>query len=170
MDYEEFLKVYNCPESFKQLDEDLSRFDEIDLDRLRKAGDAKHWKTEATIHYVVKDQKIYTKRLGKITDFKMFTDGILHSLLRKVRLPNVEFIFNVGDWPLEKNLKDPLPVFSWCGSNKTADIIFPTWDQTKNSRLVMNRVTIDIMAVQQKSGENPKWEDKIEKALFRGRD
>ena len=35
-----------------------------------KSGDEKRWKTEATIHYVIKDQKLYTKRLGKITDFK----------------------------------------------------------------------------------------------------
>ena len=51
----------------------------------------------------------------------------------------MEFVFNVGDWPIEKNLDNPLPVFSWCGSGKTADIIFPTWDQTKNTRLALAR-------------------------------
>jgi len=51
----------------------------------------------------------------------------------------MEFVFNVGDWPIEKNLDHPLPVFSWCGSGKTADIIFPTWDQTKNTRLALAR-------------------------------
>ena len=52
----------------------------------------------------------YSKRLGTITDFKMFVDGMLHSLLRKVKVPDVEFVFNVGDWPIERDLKNPLPV------------------------------------------------------------
>ena len=83
---------------------------------------------------------MYSKRLGEITDFKMFVDGMLFSLLRKVKLPNVEFLMNVGDWPLEMNLKNPIPIFSWCGSNITSDIVLPTWDQTKNTRLALHRI------------------------------
>ena len=49
---------------------DLSNFKIINLDDLMKAGNEKRWKTEATIHYVIKDQKLFTKRLGTITDFK----------------------------------------------------------------------------------------------------
>ena len=100
----------------------------------------------------------------------MFVDGMVRSLLRKVKLPDVEFIFNVGDWPIEKNLRRPLPIFSWCGSNKTADIILPTWDQTKNTRLAFSRVTADISFIQHKTGEVASWDDKVPKALFRGRD
>jgi len=167
---EDFYKAYNCPETFDQLEEDFLPFlSGIDLRELWKAGNEKRWGTEATIHYVIYNQKVYTKRLGKITDFKMFVDGMVHSLLRKVKLPNMEFVFNVGDWPIEKNLDNPLPVFSWCGSGKTADIIFPTWDQTKNTRLALARVTTDITYVQQHTGAK-KWKDKIPKALFRGRD
>ena len=129
MELDEFYTAYNCPASFKQLDADLAHFESIDLDMLKTAGDNKKWRTEATIHYVIKDQQMYSKRLGTITDFKMFVDGMMHSLLRKVKVPDVEFVFNVGDWPIERDLAEPLPVFSWCGSNKTADIIFPTWDQ-----------------------------------------
>ena len=129
MELDEFYAAYKCPAYFKQLDADLAHFETVDLDKLKTAGDNKKWRTEATIHYVIKDQQIYSKRLGTITDFKMFVDGMMHSLVRKVKLPDVEFVFNVGDWPIERDLADPLPVFSWCGSNKTADIIFPTWDQ-----------------------------------------
>jgi len=74
----------------------LSHYGIIDLDELAAAGNNKHWGTEATIHYVVKNQKIYTKRLGKITDFKMFTDGILFSLLRKVQIRVFHFCFGGG--------------------------------------------------------------------------
>ena len=28
----------------------------------------------------------------------MFVDGMLHSLVRKVKTPDIEFVFNVGDW------------------------------------------------------------------------
>ena len=67
-------------------------------------------------------------------------------------------------------MSDPLPVLSWCGSNKSADIIFPTWDQTKNTRQALYRITADITYVASRAGEAPKWEEKWEKALFRGRD
>ena len=82
-----FLKnyeAYSCPETFDQLEEDFKPYlSGIDLRDLWHAGNAKRWGTEATIHYVIYNQKVYTKRLGKITDFKMFVDGMIHSLLRK---------------------------------------------------------------------------------------
>ena len=43
LDYEEFLKIYNCPESFPQLDEDLDRFEIVDLDKVKSAGYNKQW-------------------------------------------------------------------------------------------------------------------------------
>ena len=67
----------------------------IDLRELWKAGNEKRWGTEATIHYVIYNQKVYTKRLGKITDFKMFVDGMVHSLLRKGR-NEIENLVNLG--------------------------------------------------------------------------
>ena len=82
--FDEFIDVYQCPDSFPQLDEDMAHFQTVDLAELAAAGNARRWKTEATIHYVIKDQQIYTKRLGTITDFKMFTDQILLSLTKKV--------------------------------------------------------------------------------------
>ena len=64
---------------------------------------------------------------------------MLLSLLRKIELPDVEFIFNLGDWPLEDNFENPLPIFGWCGSTEQTDIPLPTWDQTKNSRHALFR-------------------------------
>ena len=94
LDYDEFLTTYNCPASFSQLDEDFKRFPEINLKKLLSEGKRKRWGTEATVHIVIRDQKLYVKRLGRITDFKMFVEGILFSLLRKVKIPDVEIIFN----------------------------------------------------------------------------
>ena len=93
-EYEEFLSEYNCPAKFSQLEEDFKRFPQINLEELFLEGKRKRWRTEATVHFVIRNQKLYVKRLGSITDFKMFVEGILFSLLRKVKLPDVEFIFN----------------------------------------------------------------------------
>lgn len=59
----------------------------------------------------------------------------------QVRVPDVEFFVNLGDWPLEK--RQPAerihPIFSWCGSNNTRDIVMPTYDLTESVLETMGR-------------------------------
>jgi hypothetical protein len=70
----------------------------------------------------------------------MFMDNILLSLSRKTRLPDTEFLINLGDWPLiKKNVKPVIPMFSWCGSHQTADIVMPTYDITEATLECMGR-------------------------------
>ena len=105
----EIKKAYNCPETFDQLEEDFLPFLEgIDLRELWRAGNEKRWGTEATIHYVIYNQQVYTKRLGKITDFKMFVDGMIHSLLRKGRNKKLN-LFNIGRSVLGRLDRSPRP-------------------------------------------------------------
>jgi hypothetical protein len=85
------------------------------------------------------------------------------SLLRKVNVPDVEFLFNVGDWPVSREF----PVFSWCGSEESSDIVVPTWDQIKTTLLSMSKINVDILTMQL-NGKS--WESKIPKGFFRGRD
>ncbi|KAL0161896.1 hypothetical protein M9458_041292, partial [Cirrhinus mrigala] len=89
-----------------------------------------------------------------------------------VRLPDVEFYINVGDWPMEnRKVSDkpgPVPIISWCGSTDTRDIILPTYDITHSSLEAMRGVTNDLLSVQGNTG--PVWSDKTDKAFFRGRD
>ncbi len=61
----------------------------------------------------------------------------------QVVLPDMEFFLNLGDWPLEhRGLKDnPLPIFSWCGSEETRDQILPTYDVTESTLETMGRYT-----------------------------
>lgn len=66
-------------------------------------------------------------------------DSILLSLARKVRLPDIEFYVNLGDWPLVPKNKEPLPIFSWCGSEDTYDIVMPTYDITESTLENMGR-------------------------------
>lgn len=69
----------------------------------------------------------------------MFMDAILLFITRRVRLPDLEILVNLGDWPLIKdkisiNGKQILvPMFSWCGSEDTWDIVLPTYDITESS-------------------------------------
>lgn len=66
-------------------------------------------------------------------------DSVLLSLARKVILPDVEFFMNLGDWPLVPKKKLIYPIFSWCGSDETADILLPTYDIAESSLESMGR-------------------------------
>ena len=59
----------------------------------------------------------------------------------QVALPDMEFFVNLGDWPLEKRSanENPLPIFSWCGSDETRDIVMPTYDHTESVLECMSR-------------------------------
>ena len=57
----------------------------------------------------------------------------------QMRLPDLELIVNLGDWPLNKNKMAAFPVFSWCGSPETRDIVWPTWDLMKSTIMGMDR-------------------------------
>lgn len=171
----QFYDEYKCPAVFEQLDSNFDAFKgNFDLDELLVAGKEKRWINgghgEATAHIVIKDQRLYVKDLGTIMGFRPFLTSMLLSLLRKVSLPDVEFIFNLGDWPLEDNFESPLPIFGWCGSTEQTDIPLPTWDQTKNTRHSLYRERKDIQYIEQSSGNMTAWENKKEIGYFRGRD
>lgn len=95
-------------------------------------------------HYVVKANQIYRDCYGKHVGFNMFSDNIMLSLSRKVHLPDMEFAMNLGDWPLVHKDSEPLPVFSWCGSNETIDIVLPTYDLTESTLENMGRYVMMI--------------------------
>lgn len=73
-----------------------------------------------------------------------------------MRLPDVEFYLNVGDWPMEKRnvgeVPGPVPVISWCGSTDTRDIILPTYDISHSTLETMRGVTNDLLSIQGHTG------------------
>ena len=70
-------------------------------------------------------------------------DAILLSLARKVYLPDFEFFSNLGDWPLmNEKEKFRYPLFSWCGSKISEDIVMPSYDLTESSLENMGRWVI----------------------------
>ncbi|KAM8854635.1 protein O-glucosyltransferase 2 isoform 2-T2 [Spinachia spinachia] len=88
----------------------------------------------------------------------------------QVQVSDMEFFVNLGDWPLEKRKATERihPIFSWCGSNNTRDIVMPTYDLTESVLETMGRVSLDMLSVQANTG--PPWPEKNATAFWRGRD
>ncbi|KAL7881275.1 hypothetical protein AOLI_G00081230 [Acnodon oligacanthus] len=163
-------KHMHCPSSFPQIQRDLSAFPRVDLEHNAHEIPQRFGQRQSLCHYTVKDNKVYIKTYGEHVGFRIFMDAFLLSLARKVRLPDVEFFVNLGDWPLEKrrtsgNLH---PIFSWCGSNDTRDIVMPTYDLTESVLETMGRVSLDMMSVQGNTGLP--WAEKNGTGFWRGRD
>ncbi|CAJ1071333.1 protein O-glucosyltransferase 2 [Xyrichtys novacula] len=160
----------HCPQSFPQIDRDLDFFASVDPDRNAQEIPERFGQKQSLCHYTVKDNKVYVQTFGEHVGFRIFMDAILLSLTRKVRLPDVEFYVNLGDWPLEKrkSSENLHPIFSWCGSNNTRDIVMPTYDLTESVLETMGRVSLDMMSVQANTG--PPWSEKNATAFWRGRD
>lgn len=94
-------------------------------------------------HYVIKDSEIYNKCYGKYVGFKTFMNDILLSLQKKVKLPDLEFFVNLGDWPLVTQKNEIYPIFSWCGSTESYDIVMPTYEITVSTLENMGRYCIE---------------------------
>uniref|UniRef100_A0A8C9S0D9 Protein O-glucosyltransferase 2 n=1 Tax=Scleropages formosus TaxID=113540 RepID=A0A8C9S0D9_SCLFO len=165
-----WLKHMRCPDSVPQIEQDLSYFPSVDPDHLAQEVPRRFGRRQSLCHYTIKDNQIYIKTHGEHVGFRIFMDAFLLSLSRKVKLPDVEFFVNLGDWPLEKRKPSEKlhPIFSWCGSSDTRDIVMPTYDLTESVLETMGRVSLDMMSVQVNTG--PPWEEKNSTAFWRGRD
>uniref|UniRef100_A0A8C8S7Z0 Protein O-glucosyltransferase 3 n=1 Tax=Pelusios castaneus TaxID=367368 RepID=A0A8C8S7Z0_9SAUR len=172
-DSQTWQNILSCPSQEPQVTKDFTSFPTIDLQQMLHEVPTRFGQTRgAIVHYTVLNNHIYRRSLGKYTDFKMFSDEMLLSLARKVRLPDVEFYLNVGDWPVEHRTVDdtpgPIPVISWCGSMDSRDIVLPTYDITHSTLETLRGVTNDLLSIQGNTG--PFWHNKTEQAFFRGRD
>ncbi|XP_072936890.1 protein O-glucosyltransferase 2-like [Epargyreus clarus] len=169
-DFNAWLNKYGCTQSYDQINNDLKSFENVDMKEQVKKIVEKYHKPESTsfCHYVIKNNKIYRDCYGKHIGFNMFADNILLSLSRKVMLPDMELVINLGDWPLVHKSSEPLAIFSWCGSTESRDIVMPTYDITESVLENMGRVTLDTLSVQ--GGVERKWADREPRAIWRGRD
>uniref|UniRef100_A0A8C8TDZ3 Protein O-glucosyltransferase 2 n=1 Tax=Peromyscus maniculatus bairdii TaxID=230844 RepID=A0A8C8TDZ3_PERMB len=165
-----WLREMNCPETITQIQKDLAHFPTVDPEKIAAEIPKRFGQRQSLCHYTLKDNKVYIKTHGEHVGFRIFMDAILLSLTRKVRMPDVEFFVNLGDWPLEKKKSKPniQPIFSWCGSTDSRDIVMPTYDLTDSVLETMGRVSLDMMSVQANTG--PPWERKNSTAVWRGRD
>ncbi|XP_063903294.1 protein O-glucosyltransferase 2-like [Zophobas morio] len=166
----QFLERWKCRDVPKQIVTDLKPFNNINWNDIRdkviKKFNQPH--SVSLCHYIIKNNVIYRTCYGKYVGFKMFMDSILLSLSRKVKLPDLEFFVNLGDWPLVNEKSEKFPIFSWCGSTTSYDIIMPTYDITESTLENMGRVMLDMLSVQ--GNVEGSWKDRTEKAFWRGRD
>ncbi|XP_066956156.1 protein O-glucosyltransferase 2-like [Macrobrachium rosenbergii] len=170
-DVETWRELAGCASSYPQIEQDLKPFVKVDFDPILKDAQQRfsHAGSRSFCNYVIKDNNVYRRCYGQHVGFNMFMDNILHSLVRKMVLPDIEFIINLGDWPLVDPKVEPLiPIFSWCGSEDTADIVMPTYDITEATLEMMGRVTLDLLSVQ--SNNDVSWKKKKPQAFWRGRD
>ncbi|KAK7861819.1 hypothetical protein R5R35_000582 [Gryllus longicercus] len=169
--FENWQESYGCKRKYRQIEEDLKHFTSVNFSFVQEMVLSKFNNPRSTsiCHYIVRENKVFRNCYGQHVGFKMFMDEILLSLSRKVELPDVEMFVNLGDWPLIKNSDaNPLPMFSWCGSDDTLDIVMPTYDITESTLECMGRVTLDMLSVQ--GNIDKSWNEKLEKAFWRGRD
>lgn len=169
-----WLSTHNCVDKINQIENDLKPFRSVNFTNLRPKILEKYNApgSISLCNYVIKNNRIFRECHGKYTGFKMFMDALLQSLVRKVHLPDMEFFVNLGDLPLVKKgghtrTTGPYPIFSWCGSDDSFDIVMPTYDITESTLQAMSRVTLDMLSVQE---ARVPWDEKIGKAIWRGRD
>ncbi|CAD7078874.1 unnamed protein product [Hermetia illucens] len=168
--------LYNneCSNNDQRIELDLQPFKQVNFSNIRENLIKKYDMpgSVSICNYVVKNNEIYRKCYGKYVGYSMFMDATLLSLTRVVKLPDIEFFLNLGDWPLSKKgghqrTSGPYPIISWCGSDDSYDIVLPTHDITEATLENMGRVMLDMISVQK---EIYPWIEKKEKAFWRGRD
>lgn len=169
-EFQKWFKNYGCQNTYEQIKKDLKRFHSINMTEELPRIIKKYHQPESTsfCHYAIKQNELYRNCYGKHVGFNMFSDNILLSLMRKVKLPDMDLVINLGDWPLVHRKDKPLPIFSWCGSDETYDIVMPTYDLTESALENMGRVTLDTLSVQ--SGAEIVWKEREPQAVWRGRD
>ncbi|ESN94970.1 hypothetical protein HELRODRAFT_114917 [Helobdella robusta] len=166
-----WLGTLNCPKSYDQIDKDFKAFRRINMTRMYKRMMVEFNKPYqmSVIHYVVKDNKLYRETLGEYVGFKMFSDAMLMSLMRKVKLPDLDFFWNLGDWPLVRRTSaHRYPMVSWCGSDDTFDFVVPSYEMTTSTLDAMYRVEKDMLSMEHY--RNIDWSSKTDLAFWRGRD
>lgn len=174
-DINDFINQMKCNENtliYKQLDDDLKQFTSLNNtfkywldDAINRFG--QYTRSYSLCHYQIKSNRLYRNCYGEYVGFSQFFDAIFNSLLRKTTLPDTEFIVNLGDWPLSSKSQPPIPIFSWCGSTDTFDIVLPTYEMTESVLEMQNRIQVDILSI---LGQDIKWNEKQNKLFWRGRD
>ncbi|TKY70933.1 KDEL motif-containing protein 1 [Spatholobus suberectus] len=130
---EEEEEVGACPEYFRWIHEDLRAWKESGISRemVERAKERAHFRL------VVKKGRVYVEKYKKsIQTRDVFTMWGILQLLRRYpgKVPDLELMFDCDDLPVIRtrdyrgsNFTGPPPLFRYCGSRWTEDIVFPDW-------------------------------------------
>nr|XP_057941922.1 protein O-glucosyltransferase 1 isoform X1 [Doryrhamphus excisus] len=171
----EAVKVYrqcnsaNCSCHLRVLEEDLAPF---------RGGISQDVMTQTVergvgTHYQIIDHKLYRERQCM---FPARCSGVEHFLLEVIdRLPDVEMVVNVRDYPQVPNWVQPtLPVFSFSKTSDYQDIMYPAWTFWEGGPAVWPIYPTglgrwDLMRDDlKKSAARWPWKNKESKGFFRG--
>ncbi|CAL5340054.1 unnamed protein product [Camellia sinensis] len=122
-----------CPEYFRWIHQDINPWKEkgITKEMVESAGSKAH------MRIVVVNGRVYWKKLRWVYQTRDVFNiwGILQLLrLYPGKLPNLDIMFECGDKPVIQksdyggsNANNVTPMFHYCGSDSTLDIVFPDW-------------------------------------------
>ncbi|KDP22277.1 hypothetical protein JCGZ_26108 [Jatropha curcas] len=122
-----------CPEYFRWIHEDLRPWARtgITRDMVERA------KTTANFRLTIVNGRAYLEMFEKAFQTRdVFTLWGILQLLRKYpgRVPDLEMMFDCVDWPVIRSVDysgpdaaAPPPLFRYCGTDDTLDIVFPDW-------------------------------------------
>ncbi|XP_078000809.1 protein O-glucosyltransferase 1-like [Glandiceps talaboti] len=124
-------------------------------------------------HYQIIKHKLYR---SKECMFPSRCSGVEHFILKQInRLPDMEFIINVRDYPQSPKYTDPKPVLSFSKvDSQMWDIMYPAWTFWEGGPAVwpifptgLGRWDLFRESLYKEAKKWP-WEEKHEKAFFRG--
>ncbi|XP_071487426.1 protein O-glucosyltransferase 1-like [Diadema antillarum] len=102
--------------------------------------------------------------------------GVEHFILKIIKkLPDMEFVMNVRDWPQSPKYSEPMPVLSFSKVEaQHYDIMYPAWTFWEGGPAVwpifptgLGRWDLFRKSLDKESEKFP-WEEKEDKAFFRG--
>jgi hypothetical protein len=143
------------------LRQDLDRYPSVSRDDV---GRAERLYGAHARRYVIQDNVLYARDCADnaIVGVSSFVEDMLVQLLKRVRVPDVDFVLNCSDYPQVRKSgpKEDAPVVSMCGSTNFNDIIVPTYTL---ALVVAGRRKGDLEA------EKP-WDERKNQMVWRGSD
>ncbi|XP_078436807.1 uncharacterized protein LOC144707533 isoform X2 [Wolffia australiana] len=160
-----------CPDYFKWIHEDLRPWKETGITRemVEKA------RPTANFRLVVIGGRAYVETFSRSFQTRdVFTQWGILQLLRRFpgRVPDLELLFDCNDspaipQPLNSSAAQPAALFHYCGSDSTADIVFPDWSfwgwPEVNVRS-WGQLAIEMKAANQRK----RWRDREPYAFWKG--
>ncbi|XP_046840772.1 protein O-glucosyltransferase 1-like [Xenia sp. Carnegie-2017] len=154
----------NVIEEDLKLWRDKGGITKLDFDKAKK-------ETRGT-HYQIINHKLFRENDCM---FEARCNGVEHFILEIIdKLPNMELIINVHDYPQTSYWMDPVPVFSFSKTKEEYDIMYPAWTFWEGGPAVwpiyptgLGRWDLMREDLEKKAKEFP-WNVKEYKAFFRG--
>ncbi|KAL8586490.1 Protein O-glucosyltransferase 1 [Nucella lapillus] len=126
-----------------------------------------------TVHYQIINHKLYR---GDNCMFPFRCSGVEHFLLEIVhKLPNMELLLNVQDYPQSVKRSPPLPIFSFSKvASQHWDVMYPAWTFWEGGPAVwpiyptgLGRWDMQREIIPREAKKWP-WEKKLPQGYFRG--